>query len=271
MSFRNCAYTSSSVSGFAPLGYPIIVYVQPIFSRYARSPPKAPIPIFPAASSRTSSHMRLACSAFAPFAETVQEVKPCLMACRMSSRMPSSSRLLKSGVKEGRIKLPKPFRCSCAHSFFSDWAERETSAALLTGARTVPPIAPRPRLRENCLRFICVTPNQSRIKIERPPPPQQTQMNQGSARAQDGVESVQRFAIAGGVEADHNSGRGKAMRTKVRSRRSFLVDSAAGLNAAWVAANLPGILAAQEHARQAAESGKLPRLEVFSEAQAEEI
>jgi len=61
------------------------------------------------------------------------------------------------------------------------------------------------------------------------------------------------------------------MRTKVRSRRSFLVDSAAGLNAAWVAANLPGILAAQEHARQAAESGKLPRLEVFSEAQAEEI
>jgi gluconate 2-dehydrogenase gamma chain len=61
------------------------------------------------------------------------------------------------------------------------------------------------------------------------------------------------------------------MSSKARSRRSFLVDSAAGLNAAWVAANLPGILAAQEHARQAAESGKLPRLEVFTEAQAAEI
>jgi gluconate 2-dehydrogenase gamma chain len=61
------------------------------------------------------------------------------------------------------------------------------------------------------------------------------------------------------------------MRTKRRSRRSFLVDSVTGLNAAWVAANLPGILAAQEHARQAADSGKRPRLEVFTEAQAAEI
>jgi gluconate 2-dehydrogenase gamma chain len=34
---------------------------------------------------------------------------------------------------------------------------------------------------------------------------------------------------------------------------------------------LPGILAAQEHARQATESGKPPRLEVFTEAQAAEI
>jgi gluconate 2-dehydrogenase gamma chain len=61
------------------------------------------------------------------------------------------------------------------------------------------------------------------------------------------------------------------MSTKGRSRRSFLVDSVTGLNAAWVAANLPGILAAQEHARQATDSGKLPRLEVFTEAQAAEI
>jgi hypothetical protein len=44
-----------------------------------------------------------------------------------------------------------------------------------------------------------------------------------------------------------------------------------GLNAAWVAANLPGILAAQEHARKGTESGKLPRLEVFTEGQAAEI
>ena len=60
------------------------------------------------------------------------------------------------------------------------------------------------------------------------------------------------------------------MSTKRRSRRSFLADSVTGLNAAWVAANLPGILAAQQHAQQA-ESGKAPRLEVFTEAQAAEI
>jgi len=47
------------------------------------------------------------------------------------------------------------------------------------------------------------------------------------------------------------------MSTKRRSRRSFLVDPVTGLNAAWVAANLRGILAAQEHARQATETGKL--------------
>src|ERR1700691_853852 len=61
------------------------------------------------------------------------------------------------------------------------------------------------------------------------------------------------------------------MSTKGRSRQSFLVDYATGLNAAWVAATSPGILAAQEHARQAAESGKPPRLGVFTEAQAAEI
>ena len=61
------------------------------------------------------------------------------------------------------------------------------------------------------------------------------------------------------------------MSAKRRSRRAFLVHSVTGLNAAWVTANLPGILAAQEHARQAAESGKLPRLEVFTPAQAAEI
>ena len=61
------------------------------------------------------------------------------------------------------------------------------------------------------------------------------------------------------------------MSAKRRTRRSFLVDSVTGLNAAWVAANLPGILAAQEHARKGTESGKLPRLEVFTEGQAAEI
>jgi gluconate 2-dehydrogenase gamma chain len=55
------------------------------------------------------------------------------------------------------------------------------------------------------------------------------------------------------------------MSTKRRSRRSFLVDSVTGLNAAWVIANYPGILAAQEYAK------KSPRLAVFTEAQAAEI
>jgi hypothetical protein len=61
------------------------------------------------------------------------------------------------------------------------------------------------------------------------------------------------------------------MSTKRKSRRSFLADSVAGLNAAWVAANWPGILAAQEHVRQATESGQLPKLTVFTAAQAAEI
>lgn len=61
------------------------------------------------------------------------------------------------------------------------------------------------------------------------------------------------------------------MSTKRRSRRSFLVDSVSGLNAAWAAANLPGILAAQEHVRKATELGRRPRFEVFTEAQAAEI
>jgi gluconate 2-dehydrogenase gamma chain len=61
------------------------------------------------------------------------------------------------------------------------------------------------------------------------------------------------------------------MRTKAKSRRSFMLDSVAGLNAAWITANLPGILAAQEHARQASPSGQLPSLAFFTPAQAAEI
>jgi len=61
------------------------------------------------------------------------------------------------------------------------------------------------------------------------------------------------------------------MRTKAKSRRSFLVDSVTGLNAAWITANLPGILAAQEHARQASAPGQLPALAFFTSAQAAEI
>jgi gluconate 2-dehydrogenase gamma chain len=61
------------------------------------------------------------------------------------------------------------------------------------------------------------------------------------------------------------------MSTTRKSRRSFLVESVAGLNAAWVTANYPAILAAQEHVSRAAESGKLPQLGFFTAAQAAEI
>jgi len=61
------------------------------------------------------------------------------------------------------------------------------------------------------------------------------------------------------------------MSTKRRSRRRFLVDSVTGLNAAWIAANYHGILAAQEHVRQATQAGNLPQLAFFTVAQAAEI
>lgn len=57
------------------------------------------------------------------------------------------------------------------------------------------------------------------------------------------------------------------MTTKAKSRRSFLVNSVTGLNAAWITANLPGILAAQEYARQPG----APALGFFTPAQAAEI
>jgi hypothetical protein len=60
------------------------------------------------------------------------------------------------------------------------------------------------------------------------------------------------------------------MRTKPKSRRSFLADSVTGLNAVWVTANFSGILAAQEHARRAA-SGEPPPLSFFTAEQAAEI
>jgi gluconate 2-dehydrogenase gamma chain len=58
---------------------------------------------------------------------------------------------------------------------------------------------------------------------------------------------------------------------KRKSRRSFLVDSITGLNAAWIAAHYPSILAAQDHVRRAVDGGKLPRLSFFNKAQAAEI
>jgi len=56
-----------------------------------------------------------------------------------------------------------------------------------------------------------------------------------------------------------------------KSRRSFLTQSVAGLNAAWVAANYPGILAAQQYVHKATQAGVLPKLTVFSDEQAPEV
>jgi len=65
--------------------------------------------------------------------------------------------------------------------------------------------------------------------------------------------------------------KGECMSTKGKSRRSFLIASVTGMNAAWVAANYPGILAAQKHVRLAVKAGQLPQLAFFTEAQAAEI
>jgi gluconate 2-dehydrogenase gamma chain len=61
------------------------------------------------------------------------------------------------------------------------------------------------------------------------------------------------------------------MGTKGKSRRSFLLASVTGLNAAWVATNYPGILSAQEHVRLAVKAGQSPQLTFFTDAQAAEI
>jgi gluconate 2-dehydrogenase gamma chain len=55
-----------------------------------------------------------------------------------------------------------------------------------------------------------------------------------------------------------------------KSRRSFLLASVTGVNAAWVAAHYPAILAAQDHVRRAEKGGQL-RLAYFTDAQAAEI
>jgi gluconate 2-dehydrogenase gamma chain len=61
------------------------------------------------------------------------------------------------------------------------------------------------------------------------------------------------------------------MITKEKSRRSFLLASVTGVNAAWIAANYPGILAAQEHIHRSEKAGQLPRLAFFTNEQAAEI
>jgi len=55
------------------------------------------------------------------------------------------------------------------------------------------------------------------------------------------------------------------------SRRRFVIKSCAGISSAWVMANLPEILLAQEHAHQAAQSGAPGKFEFFTPEQAAEV
>src|SRR6187401_329764 len=61
------------------------------------------------------------------------------------------------------------------------------------------------------------------------------------------------------------------MSTRGKSRRSFLIESTAGLSGAWVAANYAGILSAEKYVLKAAQSGKPAALQFFTPDQALEV
>ena len=61
------------------------------------------------------------------------------------------------------------------------------------------------------------------------------------------------------------------MSTRDTSRRDFLVSSLSGVGAAWVAANLTGIEAAEAYVEQAARSGRPAAFAFFTAAQAAEL
>jgi gluconate 2-dehydrogenase gamma chain len=61
------------------------------------------------------------------------------------------------------------------------------------------------------------------------------------------------------------------MATGGKSRRAFLTESASGVSAAWLAANLPAIVEAQEFVRTAAVSGQPHQFAFFTPEQAAEV
>lgn len=61
------------------------------------------------------------------------------------------------------------------------------------------------------------------------------------------------------------------MATGGKSRRAFLTESASGIGAAWLAANLPAIVEAQEFVRTAAASGQPQQFAFFTPEQAAEV
>jgi len=61
------------------------------------------------------------------------------------------------------------------------------------------------------------------------------------------------------------------MDTQGKSRRSFLIESVSGLGGVWVAANYPGILAAEEYVLEEAKSGQPAEFAFFTRDQAIEV
>ena len=61
------------------------------------------------------------------------------------------------------------------------------------------------------------------------------------------------------------------MSTEDVSRRLFLIRSLTGVSSAWIALRLPEIVAAQEHAHQAAQAAAPTKLEFFTPEQAAEV
>jgi gluconate 2-dehydrogenase gamma chain len=61
------------------------------------------------------------------------------------------------------------------------------------------------------------------------------------------------------------------MSSQQKSRRSFLIDSVSGMGGVWVAANYPGILAAEEFVLAAAEAEQQAQFAFFTPAQAIEL
>lgn len=55
------------------------------------------------------------------------------------------------------------------------------------------------------------------------------------------------------------------------SRRQFVRNSISGISSAWLALRWPAVLAAQQHAQRAAESGQSPKFDFFSPEQAVEV
>ena len=55
------------------------------------------------------------------------------------------------------------------------------------------------------------------------------------------------------------------------SRRQFIGKASLGIGSAWLAANWPAILAAQEHAKHTAQSGRPAKFEFFTPEQAREV
>src|SRR5690349_2989959 len=55
------------------------------------------------------------------------------------------------------------------------------------------------------------------------------------------------------------------------SRRLFLTQSGAGIGSAWLLSSMPEIIAAQEHAHQAAQSATPTKFEFFTPEQAVEV